>query len=221
MSDPSASRPADGHRRADRGAHWWRRVLISWAALAVTAIAALLANATIVAWFPNRPKPPDLLFEALPFVSSMQYVADVVLLAAFGILIWYAVARRPDRIPEAIALFAVMETLRAAIMVLTPLDSAYLRGATFGLLPVVQYGMFPSGHAASVLLCMLLVDRRDAPVARTLLAILVVFECLALVLSHAHYSIDVVGGLLLSYFVWHEYDHGPLLRWLRQLVAAP
>lgn len=221
MNDPSASLPSGAHVRAARGPHWWRRLFVSLGALAVTLGAALVSNAVLVTWFPERPKPPDLLFEALPFVSSMQYVADIALLAGFAILLWYGIARRPDRIPEMLALFAVMETLRAFIMMLTPLDSAYLRGATFGLFPIVQYGMFPSGHAASVLLCMLLVSKQDAPRARTALGALVVIECAALILSHAHYSIDVVGGLLLSYFVWHVYDHGRILGWLKRLVAGP
>jgi membrane-associated phospholipid phosphatase len=218
MSDRS---PDPTPRRAARGAHWWRRTLIGASFLALAAVAAVASNVAIVAWFPERPKPLDLLFEALPFVDAAQYVTDVALFAALAILVWYAVAVRPDRLPEGLALFGVMQTLRAVIMTLTPLDSAYLRGATFGVLPLVQYGMFPSGHAASVLLCMLLVDRRDAPRARNVLAVLVVVESVALILSHAHYTIDVVGGLLLSYFVWHEYDHGPLLRWLKRLVAAP
>jgi membrane-associated phospholipid phosphatase len=81
--------------------------------------------------------------------------------------------------------------------------------------------MFPSGHAASVMLCTLMVDRADAPRAHIALVVLTVAECLALLLCHAHYSIDIVGGLLLSYFVWHAYDHGRALAWLRRFVASP
>lgn len=101
-------------------------------------------------------------------------------------------------------LFGIMELLRAAMNLLTPLAGPLASNESFyGILRFHQYGEFPSGHAASVYLALLLVDRAQAPRIWTGLVVCLVVEIVALLVSHGHYSIDIVGGLLLSYFVFH------------------
>jgi membrane-associated phospholipid phosphatase len=41
-----------------------------------------------------------------------------------------------------------------------------------------------------------------------------------LVLAHGHYSIDVVGGLLLAYFVVTVWQHGRLFEPIKRLTGA-
>ena len=59
--------------------------------------------------------------------------------------------------------------------------------------------MFPSGHTGSIFLCYLFVvwfgSRRFQPVFLLFVGI----EILALLLARGHYSIDIAGGMLLSY----------------------
>jgi len=45
--------------------------------------------------------------------------------------------------------------------------------------------------------------------------VLLFAEVLALLVSHSHYSIDIVGGLLLGYFVYHQYYSGRTFDWLK------
>lgn len=169
--------------------------------------------------FPLRPRPEDLLFLSLPHVPWMQYVTDLVLLLAVGLLGVYAFSgHNTERIPSFICMFGLMELLRALIMALTPLASAAGNGRFFGLVPAVQNGMFPSGHVATVALCFLIVDRAIRPELKNVLGLLIIAESASMLLSHGHYSIDIVGGLLLSYFVFHEYEHGTAFAWLRAVV---
>jgi len=110
--------------------------------------------------------------------------------------------------------------------VLAPLVGTLQSGTYFGIsvsngiVHVSQNGEFPSGHMASVFLCMLLVDKAKSPRIRAAMAVLVVVECVSLLISHQHYSIDIVGGLLLSYFVYYEYARGTWFNWLKPLITV-
>lgn len=49
---------------------------------------------------------------------------------------------------------------------------------------------------------------------------LVAVECVTPLLWHGHYSIDIIGGLLLSYVIYHEYAEGTWFNWLKRLVEV-
>jgi membrane-associated phospholipid phosphatase len=83
-----------------------------------------------------------------------------------------------------------------------------------------QNGEFPSGHMATVFLCMLLVNRVESPRTKAALVVLVLVEIVTLLMSHQHFSIDVVGGPMLSYVIYHEYVNGSTLNWLKRLVGV-
>lgn len=138
----------------------------------------------------------------------MIYAAGAVLL---GI---YVFRHALPRIPEIIAVFGLMEIGRALTMALTPLAVPYDEATHFGIEGIRNWGKFPSGHAATFLLFYLLVDTRVSPRIKRVLLVLLA-EILALLVSHSHYSIDIVGGLLLGYFVYHEYFGGRHLNWLK------
>ena len=118
------------------------------------------------------------------------------------------------------------EIERAFRSVLAPLVGRLPSAAYFGvsvsggIVHASQNGEFPSGHMASVFLCMLLVDKATSPRIHAAMVALVVVECVSLLMSHQHYSIDVVGGLLLSYFIYHEYAEGTWFNWLKPLIAV-
>ena len=101
-----------------------------------------------------------------------------------------------------------MYLLRAGIMVLTPLAPSQGDGPF--LFSPQQYGMFPSGHVAALTLLAMLTPP-DRPRLRMLQRTLVGVMAAALVLAHGHYSIDVVGGLLLAFFVVRSWGSGPVL----------
>ncbi len=198
---------------------WARSLGFSLFLLATAFVAARVASAFIDARYPNRPLPPDLLFDALPRIPWTQYLTDIALLVQLGLLVWYLSRGRWHRLPEMIALFSIMELMRAAFIVLTPLAGPLGNGAFYGIIRVTQNGEFPSGHVASALLFFLFVDATEEPLLSKVMLALVFVECGSLLLSRGHYSIDIVGGLLLSYFIWHEYKEGTLFNWLKPLIT--
>lgn len=188
------------------------------ALLAVAYATSKLSGAYIIAEFPDRPMPRDALFELLPYVSSARYLTAVALFGAFAILAAYVIKVEPHRLPEVLAAFAVMYLLRAFVMAMTPLASSYGDGAF--VFPIVQPGMFPSGHSGAATLATMLVDRRKAPRVWMLQAALMWVVWMALIVAHGHYSIDVVGGALLSYFVVSEWRHGRLMDPVKRLLGV-
>jgi membrane-associated phospholipid phosphatase len=182
----------------------WIRSLVGSVALLLTAgVAARASSALIDRWFADRPLPPDLLFDILPYAAWTQYLTDLALLGSLGLLVYYALDGRVREIPTMVALFGIMQMLRAVIGLLTPVAGPLGNGAFYGLIHAVQNVEFPSGHVASLMLCFLLVDRDQSPRIKAGMAVLLVVECISLILSHGHYSMDIIGGLLLSYFVYH------------------
>ncbi|MGV8083465.1 MAG: phosphatase PAP2 family protein [Coriobacteriia bacterium] len=193
--------------------------------LVISGFTSYYSSAYIARAFPDRPTPRDFLFETLPYVDATQHMNDLALLSALILLFGYALLRAREELPHMLGIFGVMYLLRSVIMLLTPLASAHGNGAEYGVMSLldlflVQNGMFPSGHSAAALLCFLLVDPERAPRLRLLQLALAFVTWITLLLSHGHYSIDVVGGLLLAYFVWREWTIGSLLRPVKRLIAA-
>jgi membrane-associated phospholipid phosphatase len=186
--------------------------------LGVVAATSILGNRLIIERFPDRPRPRDLLFELLPYVEWTRYLTVVALVIGFAIFLYYAVRLEPERIPAFTTVFAIMYILRAAIMILTPLASS--EGDKPFVFTLQQYGMFPSGHIAASLILVLLTSAALAPGLRKVQWGLFVMEGVGLVLAHGHYSIDLVGGLLLAFFVVQTWQHGRLFGPLKRLTGA-
>lgn len=187
------------------------------AVLALGGVLSMLASRFIDARFPGRPMPRDLLLDALPALTPAQYVADLTVICAVAILFVFYSRRHPHDIPEATAIFGLMYLLRSAIIVLTPLASPHGNGS-YGILPP-QTGMFPSGHMANVLLGWLLVRRYGGSKTSLVLGTLAIVEGASLLLSRGHYSIDLVGGMLLTYFVYMEWTRGSIFDPLKRSLV--
>lgn len=202
---------ADRHSRV-------RAWVVAVALLAAVGVATLMANRLILARFPDRPYPRDLLFELLPYVAWTRYLTVVALVAGFALFLYYAIRYEPGRIPAFATVFALMYLFRAAMIVLTPLGSA--QGEGDFVFSVQQYGMFPSGHMAASLILVLLTSAEHAPALHRTQVLLAVMELAGLVLARGHYSIDIVGGLLLAYFVVHVWAEGRLFSPLKYLTGG-
>ena len=156
--------------------------------------------------YPDRPVVPDLLFTILPFVPWLQYVFDTILATSIILMLVYAF--RIDWRHSGYYLFVVGVgyLVRAILMALTPLGQPVGNNETMGiglLLNIYQHGMFPSGHTCLAATIYFLMDRERAPRMKTAAGILVIAEMVTLLLSHAHYSIDLVGGLMVAYLIVH------------------
>ncbi|MEA5075861.1 MAG: phosphatase PAP2-related protein [Coriobacteriia bacterium] len=205
----------------DTGSHGPSRVkawLAALSLLAAVGAATVYSNRLILTMFPDRPYPRDLLFELLPYVGWTRYLTVIALVAGFSLFLYYALRYEPRRIPAFTAVFALMYLFRAAMIVLTPLGSAQGEGAF--VFDVQQFGMFPSGHMAASLILVLLTSAEHAPTLRHMQILLAMAQLAGLTLAHGHYSIDIVGGALLAYFVVHVWTEGRLFDPIKQLTGA-
>lgn len=164
----------------------------------LAAVSTWLANELIVGSFADAPRPADLLFELLPYVGPARWLTVASLAAGVGVFLWAGFRTAPSRMPAAAAAIALMYLIRAGMIALTPLAPAY--GEGIFVFPQEQFGTFPSGHTALLTLLALLVPD-DQPRLRRFHWAMVAVMIAGLLLAHGHYSIDIVGGLLLAYFV--------------------
>lgn len=192
--------------------------VVSISLLATAGAASLASSLFIAARYPDRPTPRDTLFELLPYSVDARYLMSVALILAVALFLAHAFFAVPDQLPRFFAVFGLMYLFRAVLMSLTPLANAHGEGSF--VFPVVQNGMFPSGHAAATLLFVLLTDPKRAPWLRRLLLVLAAFVWLTLIIGHGHYSIDVAGGLLLAYFCEREWSRGTLFAPLQRAVGG-
>lgn len=208
------------------GFEWgrWLRALFAGALVMATGgVLTAIGSAIIQSRYPDRPSAPDLLFDLVPYASWTQFAVEVVYIAGLILLVIYVWQNHHvRRIPEIAALYGLMDIARAFIMVLTPLGIPYEEAAHFnpsgGLMR--QWGEFPSGHMATMLLFYLVVDGEEAPGIKRAILVLLIAETALLLTSHSHYSIDIVGGLLLGYFVHHQFYRGRLFDWLKPFVQV-
>jgi membrane-associated phospholipid phosphatase len=213
----------EGTRLPFSGKRWLRAFALSVGIMLLSGVLAGIGSYAIQALYPDRPRPPDLLFDLLPYAPSWQYVVEATYVAGAVLLAVHAFRRVHWRqIPEYIALFGLMEIGRALIIVMTPLATPYDAETHFTYHESVRnWGEFPSGHAATMLLFYMIVDRDgDDRGIKWVLAVLLVVQVVAMLVSHSHYSIDIVGGLLLGYFVFRMYHDTKAFAWLRRLLEV-
>jgi hypothetical protein len=164
--------------------------------------------------YPNPVRPDDLLFELIPQTDAFLVVSE---LAGWGLAILsvYAIASRRFReAPSLLFQVGMLFWLRAFTIVLTPL--AEINPPAFGdahiLAKYIYRGMFYSGHTGSAFTQYFFFSRR-ADVPRWVKRIQLTLACLigfSMVVSHAHYTIDVFAAPFVAYFITH-YD---FIRWV-------
>jgi membrane-associated phospholipid phosphatase len=181
-------------------------VILGFVVLVASSLFNFVTSELIQYLYPDRPVVPDLLFDILPYVPAAQYAFDALVAANIIMMLYYAFA--VDRKHAGYYLFTVGVgyVARAILMALTPLGQPTGNNETMGiglLLNIYQHGMFPSGHTYLTAVIFFLIDRRRAPRLKTTTGIFCICEMILLLLSHAHYSIDLVGGLMTAFLTFY------------------
>lgn len=182
------------------------KIALSILILIVAAGLNFIASEFIQTTFPNRLPASDLLFVVLPYISWTQYVSSfAAILSPLTLLIYYIVVKN-KQFHWAILSFASVYALRAFLIILTPLGGPNGNMAKYGIATIMQHGEFPSGHTALVITAVMLITAKTKTdkIFKTILIILAIAEIAALLLSHGHYSVDIVGGYLITYLVINE-----------------
>lgn len=201
-------RPGSYNRGMKKPAPTWyqalgrRKTILSIALLLVASLLCFAVSDLIQRLYPDRPIVPDILFTLLPDIPVLAYFTDPIMLVDIILILWYAFSR--DRIHLPFYFFSVGITYvgRGLLMVLTPLGRPTGNLDSYGvgvLVNLKQHGMFPSGHVALATAIYFLIDGRKHPEFKWAAGLLGLAEMIALILSRGHYSIDVVGGVMLGY----------------------
>ncbi|OIP97443.1 hypothetical protein AUK40_03245 [Candidatus Wirthbacteria bacterium CG2_30_54_11] len=167
--------------------------------LAAASLLTSWSEAAILLLFPHRVVSPDLILDALPYVQWCEYLADGTVLVSWAGFAVFALVSVRSRIPLFLFGLGLHYLLRAGLVLLTPLMSPLGTDGPWGLSPGIIPGMFPSGHVGSVFLCYLFVSWQGDKRLRAFFLLLVGVEIVSMLLARGHYSIDIAGGMLLSY----------------------
>jgi len=178
-----------------------RKFALSVAVLLVGGMTVLTADYLIKTYFPNRLILEDLMFRVLPYWPGLSTIADG--LVVMGMLLIGVFSRgKISRLSMVFFSFGFMMLCRGLLNLVTPLGDPSGDVEVYGFLeryPLV--GMFPSGHTTSLVLEYLLI--KDWAIGKRwelLFIVLILLEIFTLLATHGHYSIDIVGGVILGYF---------------------
>jgi membrane-associated phospholipid phosphatase len=187
----------------------WKTVFSSkifYASAFLLIIGAALDNingAQIQRLFPGRLPIPDTLFQFLPYWRWTQILTDLANIFSCLLLALYLFPNRWHKLPQVLAVLGLGYTIRSITILLNPFGGPLGNVVHYGLTNIHQYGQFPSGHVFLVTAIYYLIDRRQLPRYKQLALLSVFVELISLLLSRGHYSIDIIGGLLLGYFSFH------------------
>ena len=154
--------------------------------------------------YPNPARPDDLLLDLIPESESFVFIGDIFTSGLFAItLLYFCVWQGGIReFPKLFFLLAVMYLMRSFVINLTPLAQIQPPSENFPeehfIAQTFYHGMYFSGHTASAFIQAFFFKGYKN---QWLLYVLSTGAALALVASHSHYTIDIVGGFFAAYFI--------------------
>jgi len=145
----------------------------------------------------------DILLMITPRIQWMGYVADSILIITTGIL-FFSLRKKLNQIPFIIYSISAVLFVRSFLVLLTPVNNSFGGREYWDLFSFSKYpsGMFPSGHTAFTYLCYLFLKDNSNKIYAKISMLLLISEIIALITSHGHYSIDIIGGLMLAYIIY-------------------
>lgn len=181
-----------------------RRFWLSFLFLILATLLNFASSEFIQRHFPGRLPVIDTIFNIAPEVMWTQYLTDISVIASVVILLYFTIKNDLEHLPYYIFVFALAYAFRGVIIVFNPMGVIYGNIHHYGISNIIQHGMFPSGHVLLVFVAYYLSDKIVSKNGRILLILCCFVEVISLILSRGHYSIDIVGGFLLAYFVVNE-----------------
>lgn len=181
-----------------------RNLTLSVILIFVSTYLNLFIGSIINDLYPQRQPIYDLMFDVLPLVPQAQYITDIAVIVSGVLIFVYFVKYELKYLPYALMAFGVFYLFRSGLVALNPIGGYHGNEATFGLTSIKPYGAFPSGHVGFASVAYMLSDGALSKKVNIILYVLVVVEIVSLLLARGHYGTDVVGGLLLAYFVIFE-----------------
>lgn len=143
----------------------------------------------------------DLILDRVP-VIDVAILYDLFCIILYAIVLIYIIHRKEyGIIPYILLLGGIFYIIRALFVVLTPMGNpANFNGSDplFNGFMKYELGVYPSGHVGNSFLLLLIVGDK---VYRYLLFACLVVVIAALILTHCHYSIDILSGFIFAYAI--------------------
>lgn len=141
----------------------------------------------------------DMILDSVP-VIDVALAYDLTCIFIYAIVIVYIIHRKQySRIPLFLVLAGIFYALRAVFVVLTPMGNPpNFNGSDplFNGFMKYELGVYPSGHVGNTFLLLLQVYDKKY---RNLLYLCLLIVIAALILTHCHYSIDILSGFIFAY----------------------
>lgn len=163
------------------------------------------------AQYPDPPQPPDLILDNVPQSDTYIVLGETASAIQFLLVILLLVTARARfrELPHLASLLILMFMIRGFVITLTPLGQIQPPSENYAadhwIAQNFYHGMFFSGHTASALIQVMFFHRfkiRGIRLSWVLLP-LATIQIISLLGSHQHYTIDIVGGAFVAYFVVH------------------
>ncbi len=171
-------------------------------------ITSILGNYIIYRYFPARVISNDLIFNIFPYSLNAEYIADALFfLGIFLFIIFYAL-RNIKNLNHIVNVILIMYIARAVIMIFTPLmrpTGVDLPSHGFFRDYMTQLGMFPSGHIALIAVMYFYISEKKFEILKKIMVFILILSSIFMITSRGHYTIDVIGGIMLGYIVVNEY----------------
>ena len=167
---------------------------------------AYFAVKNLYSVYPNLPVLKDFLFWYLPSLDLL-FLSNIIITLTCLSFIFFVVSK--NKFKESIfytTTISVYYLIRSVLIYLTPLADPYRGQYINNFLVFPSGGMFPSGHTGLMTLLLLFTLKEKPKFWKIYFAILLVLEMATLILSRAHYSIDIVGALFIAYGIWKISD---------------
>ena len=147
----------------------------------------------------DLPMLSDLILDNLP-LYNVSLIYDIFSLVPVIVILIYIIHKKDyNRIPFFLIMFGIFEIIRGIFIVLTPLGNPPgFTGSDSILNGLSKYevGVYPSGHAGSGFLFFLLVKDKWY---KGIIFFCLIIVIISLLFAHAHYTIDILSGLLFAY----------------------
>ncbi|MBN1181293.1 MAG: hypothetical protein JXB49_03330 [Bacteroidales bacterium] len=143
----------------------------------------------------------DMVLDNIPF-WDISYLYDLFNLLSVIIFTIYIIHKSEyERVPYMLTLCGIFYIIRGLFIILTPLGNPPMFEGTGGLFngfSKYELGVYPSGHTGIAFMYFLLTRNNTY---RVILFICLSAIIITLFMSHGHYSIDILSGILFVYAI--------------------
>ncbi len=182
----------------------YKYILVGLMMIALGMLGNYLAGQFLDKYYPNPVTPDDLILDRIDEYSIFVKVGEI---AGWMQMIWVVITvtqhnfRRSGEYLSRVGLFYILRAFTIILNPLAQMQDAASNGSNPVLAELFYKGMFFSGHTGVAFLLFFLHKENDK-----MKWVKFVTACIvgaSVLLSHSHYSIDVVGGILAAYFIAH------------------